>query len=139
MAGISSKPVKGAIFPGLVWGFTRLGLHTDASVLASSTINGPCGTWAKTGTGEYTYTLADGFKVNGAGWRLAAGTSPGGSAFLSLIGAAAGTIGVELKSLDLSGGTLVVRTFTKSTGAAADTSAALQIDVMLALFDSSVT
>lgn len=139
MAGLSVKPPKGASFPGLVWAMTRLGLHTDASVLSTTTINGPSGTWAKTNTGEYTYTLATGWTVNGAGFRKSDLTSPGGQVFLQVIAAADGTVAAEVKSMDLTTGTVVIRTFTKSTGASVNTGAAMQIDMLIALLDSSVT
>lgn len=141
MAGISCKPVKGAIFPGLVWAFTRLGLHTDATVLSTSTINGPLGTWAKTATGLYTFTFgtAPDFKVAGAGFRKTDNTSPGGVVIVTPVAAAAGTVGVELKSYDLTTGSIIVRTFTKATGADVDTTAAMHVDVTIGLFDSSVT
>ena len=141
MAGISSKPFKGDLYPGTVVAHTRLSLTAAAAVDATTTINGQVGTWAKTATGEYTYTFgtAPDFKVAGAGYRTSGLTTPGGQVFTQLIGAAAGTVACELKSMDLTSGTIVLRTYTKSTGAAVDTGAALIIDVMIVLFDSSVT
>lgn len=141
MAGISTKPFKGDVYVGTSIAHTRLGLTAAAAVDSTTTINGQVGTWAKTATGEYTYTFGTSpdFKVAGAGFRVAAGTSPGGQVFTQLIGAAAGTVACELKSMDLTTGTIVLRTYTKSTGAAVDTAAALLIDVMIVLFDSSVT
>lgn len=141
MAGISTKPFKGDVYAGTAIAHTRLSITAAAAVDASTTINGQAGTWAKTGTGLYTYTFnaSPDFKVAGSGYRTSSGTTPGGQVFLASVKGTASVFGAEVASLDLTTGSVVVRTFNESTGAAADPTTAMIVDMMIILFDSSVT
>jgi hypothetical protein len=133
MAGISAKPVKGANYPGAVLLATRLAIAAGGAVDATNTVNGKWGSWAKTATGEYTYTLSSEYRVNGAGFLLA------GSATLGFISSATQNLDVIIKSEDYSAGTVVVRVTTNAGGGATDAASACSANLHIILFDSSVT
>lgn len=132
MAGISTKPILGGLYPRMVPVITRLLLTAGAAVDAASD-NGKAGAWAKDATGLYTFTLSSDKKVNGGGFTGA------GMAVATMRAAAATTVGVEIVSEDYSGGTIQIRTFTKSTGAAVDVGAVHAVNLSIWLIDSSVT